>query len=166
TKEPIAKEAARETKAEAGSESGSLDNVRERIMQAAAERAKNRNESAQKSSKGEGGGSGGPGEGEGAAGLGKGGRGGGMEHSIYRNRMLETIKENWAWPGRGNIKVEVYFSIKANGEIAGLKVVQTSGDASFDESVLRAVRKSSPLPPPPEGFSNFWLTARPQDLGA
>lgn len=173
TKEPAAKEPARDAKVEGGAESGALDNVRERLMQAAVERAKGRNESAQRSSKGDGG-SGGPGEGEGAAALGKGGRGGGtvrgMEYLIYQNRMFETIKGNWAWAGRGNLKVEVHFSVKENGEIAGLKVVQSSGDASYDESVLRALKKSSPLPPPPENhrkdFAHVELTFRPQDLGA
>lgn len=172
-KEPAAKESAREAKAEAGAESGALDNVRERIMQAAVERAKSRNESTQRSSKGDGG-SGGPGEGEGAAALGKGGRGGGtvrgMEYLIYQNRMFETIKGNWAWAGRGNLKVEVHFSVKESGEITGLRVVQSSGDASYDESVLRALKKSSPLPPPPENhrrdFAHVELTFRPQDLGA
>lgn len=173
TKEPAVKEPVRDAKAEAGAESGALDNVRERLMQAAVERAKGRNESAQRSSKGDGG-SGGPGEGEGAAALGKGGRGGGtvrgMEYLIYQNRMFETIKGNWAWAGRGNLKVEVHFSVKENGEIAGLKVVQSSGDASYDESVVRALKKSSPLPPPPENhrkdFAHVELTFRPQDLGA
>lgn len=173
TKEPPPKEPARESKAEAGADSGALDNVRERIMQAAVDRAKTRNESAQRSSKGDGG-SGGPGEGEGAAALGKGGRGGGtvrgMDYLIYQNRMLETIKGNWAWAGRGNQKVVVHFSIKDNGEIIALKVVQSSGDASYDESVLRALKKSSPLAAPPEAyrkdFADVELTFRPQDLGA
>jgi TonB family protein len=33
-----------------------------------------------------------------------------------------------------------------------LKIAEPSGDASFDESILRALRKSSPLPPPPESY--------------
>ena len=118
----------------------------------------------------------GAGEGEGAAALGAGGRGGpgivkGMDFVIYQNRMLGTIKDNWAWVGqRSNLRVVVHFSIKDNGEIAGLKIVQPSGDPSYDESVLRAVKKSSPLPAPPENyrkdFAEVELTFRPRDLGA
>ena len=173
-KEPVKKEAASEPSREAKAEESSLDSVRERLIQAAVERAKNRTESAQKSSKGEVI-STGPGEGEGAAALGPGGRGGGvvkgMDFIIYQNRMFDTIKQNWAWIGqRSDVKVIVRFGIKENGEIVGLKVVQPSGDWSYDESVLRAVKKSSPLPPPPESyrkdFADVQVTFRPKDLGA
>ena len=153
----------------------SADDVRERLIQAAAERAKTRAVSAQKQPKGEVL-SAGTGEGDGAASLGDGGRGGlgvlkGMEFIIYQNRMLSTIKDNWAWVGqRPDLKVVVHFGIKDNGEISGLKIVQPSGDATYDESVLRAVKKSSPLPAPPSAYRNDFadveLTFRPRDLGA
>ena len=95
----------------------------------------------------------------------------GMDFIIYQNRMLSTIKENWAWVGqRSNLRVVVHFGIKENGEIVGLKIVQPSGDPSYDESVLRAVKKSSPLAAPPESyrkdFADVELTFRPRDLGA
>jgi colicin import membrane protein len=172
-KEP--KKETAEAKNAAKSNEGSLDSVRERLIQSAMERVKNRSESAQKSSTGETL-SAGPGEGEGAAALGPGGRGGGvvkgMDYVIYQNRLLSTIKENWAWVGgqRSNLRIVVHFNIKENGEIIGLKVVQPSGDLSYDESVVRAVKKSSPLPPPPESvrkdFAEVELTFRPRDLGA
>ena len=180
-KETIKREPPRETKEtkeikeESKSETASADSVRERLLQSAVERAKSRTETGQKGSKGEVL-SAGAGEGEGAAALGPGGRGGpgivkGMDFVIYQNRMLSTIKDNWAWVGqRSNLRVVVHFSIKDNGEIAGLKIVQPSGDPSYDESVLRAVKKSSPLPAPPESyrkdFAEVELTFRPRDLGA
>jgi colicin import membrane protein len=171
-KEPAKKEPAAESKVETIDSSGSLDSVRERIMQSAMERTRQRNDIAQKSSKGESA-SAGPGDGEGAVTLGKGGRGGGtvrgMDFLIYQNRLLETIKANWAWSGRGNLRVVVHFSIRDNGEIAGLKIVQPSGDPTYDESVLRALKKSSPLSAPPENyrrdFADVELAFRPQDLG-
>ncbi len=177
--EPVkpAKEAAKEApaKEEAKSETASADNVRERLIQGAVERAKTRSEAAQKT-KGDPL-SAGAGEGIGAAALGAGGRGGpgvvrGMDFIIYQNRIRATIKENWAWVGqqRSNLKVIVHFGIKENGEIVGLKIVQPSGDPSYDESVLRAVRKSSPLAAPPEAyrkdFAEVEITFLPQDLGA
>ena len=167
------KEPAKEMKAEAKSESASADSVRERLLQAAVDRAKSR-ENSQKPVKDAL--SAGAGEGEGAAGLGPGGRGGpgivkGMDFIIYQNRMLGTIKDNWTWVGqRSNLKVVVHFGVKETGEIVGLKIVQPSGDPSYDESVLRAVKKSSPLPAPPESyrkdFADVELTFRPRDLGA
>jgi len=177
--EPIKKEAPKEVKAEAReetkSEAASADSVRERLIQSAVEQAKARAESASKPSKGEVL-SAGTGEGDGAAAIGSGGRGGpgivkGIDFIIYQNRMLLTIKENWAWIGqRSDLRVVVHFGIKENGEIFGLKIVQPSGDRSYDESVLRALKKSSPLPPPPESyrkdFADVELTFRPRDLGA
>jgi TolA protein len=174
-REPVKKEPVKESKEDSRMESASADTVRDRLLQSAVERAKARTESSQKPSKGEVLSSG-SGEGEGAAALGPGGRGGpgivkGMDFIIYQNRMLSTIKDNWAWVGqRSSLKVVVHFGIRENGEIVGLKVVQPSGDSSYDESVLRAVKKSSPLPAPPENyrkdFSDVELTFRPRDLGA
>jgi colicin import membrane protein len=176
TKETVKKETAKEKKPDAKETAASLDSVRERLIQSAVERAKNRTESGQKTSKGEMISSG-TGEGEGAAALGKGGRGGGvvrgMDFVIYKNRMEDTIKKNWVWPGqRSNLKlrVTVHYNIKDNGEIVGLKIVQSSGDPAYDDSVVRAVRKSSPLPPIPQGlakdFEEVEYTFRPEDLGA
>jgi colicin import membrane protein len=175
TKEPVKTETAKNSKTETKSEPESADSVRERLIQTAANSARSRTETAQKTSKGETLSSG-AGEGEGAASLGVGGRGGagvvkGMDFIIYQNRMLSTIKDNWAWVGqRTNLKVVVHFGIRENGEIVGLKIVQPSGDATYDESVLRAVKKSSPLPVPPDAyrkdFADVELTFRPRDLGA
>ena len=177
TKSEPAKDFRKETtnKEAAKTETASADSVRERLIQGAVERAKTRSEAAPPT-KGEPL-SAGSGEGIGAAALGAGGRGGpgvvrGMDFIIYHNRMLATIKENWSWAGqqRSNLRVVVHFGIKENGEVTGLKIVQPSGDPSYDESVLRAVKKSSPLTAPPENyrkdFADVEVTFRPQDLGA
>lgn len=172
-KEPVKE--AKESKVDTKSEAASADSVRERLLQSAVERAKTRTESGQKASKGEVL-SAGAGEGDGAAAIGPGGRGGpgivkGIDFIAYQNRMLSTIKDNWAWVGqRTNLRVVVHFGIRENGEIVGLKIVTPSGDPSYDESVLRALKKSSPLPAPPEShrkeFADVELTFRPRDLGA
>jgi colicin import membrane protein len=173
-KETPKKETPSAAAADSDTQESAADRVRERLIQSAVERAKNRSEKSEKTSKGEVISSG-TGEGEGAAALGVGGRGGGvakgMDFIVYQNRMLSTIKDNWAWVGgRGNLRVVVRFNIKDSGEIAGLKIIQPSGDPSYDESVLRAVRKSSPLPAPPESvrkdFAEVEIRFRPEDLGA
>ena len=174
-KEPAKKEPTKESKDEDRTETASADSVRERLIKAAAERASAGTGTAQKSSKGEAL-STGTGEGVGGSALGAGGRGGpgivkGMDYVIYQNRMLSTIKNNWVWVGpRSKIKVVVQFNIKDNGEIVGLKIAQSSGNSSYDDSVLRAVRKSSPLPALTEnirnGFSEVELAFRPEDLEA
>jgi len=176
--EPVKKEPVRASKddtKEAKAETASADSVRERLIKTAAERAAAGTGSAQKSTKGDAF-SAGSGEGVGASALGAGGRGGpgivkGMDYVIYQNRMMSTIKNNWVWVGpRSSLKVIVHFNIRDNGEIVGLKIVQSSGNSSYDDSVLRAVRKSSPLPALTEtirnGFSEVELAFRPEDLEA
>ena len=91
----------------------------------------------------------------GAAAPGVGGTGGGIVRSAesirYENDMKARIKNSWTWPGKRNdLTVTVRFSIRDNGEIAGLKITRSSGDRSYDESVMRALRGANPLPALPE----------------
>ncbi|MDE0028433.1 MAG: cell envelope integrity protein TolA [Deltaproteobacteria bacterium] len=106
------------------------------------------------------------------AGTGASGNGGvvrGMAFLSYRQEMLNRIKDRWTWIGkRGKLEVTVGFGVGVDGEIFGLKLLRFSGDSSFDESVVRAVRRSSPLPPPPAShvrdFAQVEITFRPADL--
>ena len=107
------------------------------------------------------------------AGTGNGNGGGGvvrgMEFVAYFNQMLGRIKEFWTWPHRrGDLEVTVVFGVRADGEVFGLELLKRSGNASFDESVVRAVRRASPLPPPPRShareFAQVEVTFRPEDL--
>jgi TonB family protein len=66
------------------------------------------------------------------------------------------------------LSVTVHFRIGPEGEIADVRLERPSADATYDESVLRAVREASPLPPPPvahqRDFGDVRLTFRPGDL--
>lgn len=160
---------------------GLSDQMREKLIHAALERVKNRTRKKQAEQQ--------PKNGTGSEGVnphpsrqdqgavvsGKGGRGGGvlkgLEFLVYRNRMLNLIKERWAWPRVGKnleLEVTVRFGVLENGDIVGLKIKEKSGDPSYDDSVLRAMRKAVPLPPPPvdyrSDFLNVELTFRPKDL--
>jgi TonB family protein len=172
-KEPPVKES-KQTQSDAKADETSLDRVRERLIQSAVERVKSRAEAPSKAPPAGEAMSSGTAEGQGAAALGPGGSGGGVVRGIefisYRNKVFSIIRDNWAWPGqRSDLKVTVRFGIRENGEITGIKVVQPSGDPSYDESVLRAVRKSSPLPSPPESyrkdFSDVELNFLPPNAG-
>jgi colicin import membrane protein len=156
-KELVKNESIKQPEREARPEGGSLEKVRERLIQSAVDRAKSRAEAPAPSKAGETL-SVGPGEGEGAQALGQGGRGGGnvvkgADFLMYQAKIVSMIRENWAWPGqKGQLKALVRFGIKENGEIVGMKIAEPSGDQAFDESILRALRKSSPLPAPPENY--------------
>jgi len=106
-------------------------------------------------------------EGKGAA-LGTGGDGGGggvlmgLDFIIYKNQVEAIIKKNWTWVGANpDLTVRIGFRINDDGEIAEVRVLGKSGDSSYDDSVLRAIRLSSPLPAPPDKyrqiFSNYTL---------
>lgn len=93
----------------------------------------------------------------------------GMEFLVYYNQMLNLIKDRWTWIGkRKDLEVTVGFGVGTDGEIFGLKLLRVSGDVSYDESVVRAVRRVSPLPPPPPSyardFAEVEVTFRPHDL--
>jgi colicin import membrane protein len=178
-----AKQKTKEAKDAEPSNEDALEKVRERVMQAAMERARSRAAAAQSSpsaasAKNDQGEplSAGSGEGLGAQSLGKGGVGGegvlkSVEFIAYQNRLVNTIKANWAWAGRrSDLKVVVQFGIRENGEVSGLRVVQRSGDPTYDESVIRAIKRSSPFTSPPEAhrkeFADVEMTFKPSDFGA
>jgi len=107
--------------------------------------------------------------GVGGEGPGGGGTLRGLEFVAYYNQMLSRIKERWAYVGdRADLQVTVRFSILESGEITDIKLVERSGDPGYDASVERAVRRASPLGPPPEAyrkeFADVELTFRPADL--
>jgi colicin import membrane protein len=164
TPEKVAlKKSKAETKREQRKEQGLSGAVREKLYQAALERVKERATTESKSETGERAASvPGAGEGPGASAPGQGGTGGGMvrgvEFLIYYNRMLQLIKEQWTWVGKkSDLVVIVRYSVQEDGEITGLKIVQRSGQASYDDSVVRAVKKVSPLPPPPESYRKDYM---------
>lgn len=181
--EVAAKPSPKEAKDAVASNEDSLEKVRERVIQAAIERARSRAATAQgspsaatttKADKGEPF-SAGSGEGLGAQSLGKGGVGGegvlkSVEYIRYVNYMQATLKGNWAWAGpKRSLKALVRFGVKENGEIIGVKIVQSSGDPTYDESVIRAVKKSSPLTAPPENhrkdFADVEYSFQPDQVG-
>jgi TonB family protein len=101
-------------------------------------------------------------EGKGAA-LGSGGDGGGggvlmgLDFIIYKNQVEALIKQNWTWVGANpNLTIRVGFRIGDDGQVADLRVIQRSGDSTFDDSVMRAIRISNPLPAPPEKYREIF----------
>ncbi len=167
------KESKKRVKREKRTREGLPSEVRNRLIQAALERVKQRAKKTEdkktESKKADIG----PGEGHGAAVSGQNGKGGGIlkgvEFLIYRTRMLYKIKDLWTWVGKNpDLEVTVRFGIQDNGEVVRLRVVEASGDSSYDDSVIRAVRKASPLPPTPvvyrKDFMDVELTFRLRDL--
>lgn len=75
------------------------------------------------------------------------------EFLLYYETIRKRIKDAWSFPGANNdLSTEVLFAIGQNGELTGVKVLESSRDAAFDLSVVRAIRRAAPFPPPPEKY--------------
>ena len=89
------------------------------------------------------------------------GRGGGtlasLEFVAYRNALESHIKGGWRWfPDRNRYQAQVYIRLRPDGVVQQASIARTSGNSRFDDSVLRAVHKASPVPvPPPKLYSSF-----------
>lgn len=83
--------------------------------------------------------------------AGEGGDGVGLVGS-YMQSLVSRIKPNWEYAGRAdrrNPTAVVAISIAADGTIIDVVVVTSSGDPAFDGSVIKAVRDTSRVEPPP-----------------
>jgi colicin import membrane protein len=67
-------------------------------------------------------------------------------HIIFKK--IGLFQNNW--PGdRANLETLVGIKILPNGEIQDIWIDKKSGNQYLDESAIRAIQKSNPLPPLP-----------------
>jgi colicin import membrane protein len=83
----------------------------------------------------------------------------GFAMNMYRVEVKEKIKSNWSYPvalgGSRSLKnLEAIVVVRAgkDGTIIKSWFKQKSSNYVFDESVLKAIERSDPLPPFPEGY--------------
>jgi len=83
----------------------------------------------------------------------------GLRIQIYKTEVESSIKGNWAYPAgltspskREELEAIVILTVLRDGTISQFTFKKRSGDAIFDESVAKAIERSNPLPPFPEGF--------------
>jgi TonB family protein len=81
--------------------------------------------------------------------------------NTYYGLVLSRIHENWLNPlstkykdSKQEIPGVVFFRILANGEVDAIRIETSSGDELFDSLIKNAIKKSSPLPPPPKEVSD------------
>ncbi len=81
---------------------------------------------------------------------------GGMPMMIYRMEVEERIKSNWSYPvaldNQKDIEAVLVLVVKRDGTILKKRFEKRSERTIFDESVIKAIEKSDPLPPFPEGY--------------
>jgi len=110
--------------------------------------------------KGSGGGGGGTvgGSGGGTGGTGGTGAFGIQPIDFYRSLIPNHIENNWVFNeqlvgGRTDLESVIVIKIMQNGEITDIWFEKKSGNSYFDDSVYKAVKKSSPLPPLPREYT-------------
>jgi protein TonB len=75
------------------------------------------------------------------------------EFLLYYQKVQERIKDAWSFSsGSKDLTTTVDFAIGADGKLNGIGVAHSSNNASFDQSVLRAIRRAAPFPPPPQRY--------------
>jgi colicin import membrane protein len=94
--------------------------------------------------------------------------------SQYVSIIQNLIRQNWVIPpsARCNMVAVVELRLTPVGDVVNNTIVQSSGDAAFDRSVLQAVDRVGSFPevrelPNPvfeRNFRRFTLTFQPQDL--
>ena len=106
-------------------------------------------------------GGGGGGEGPGGPGYGSGGLAN-FPYTYYLNIITDRVSSNWfsslVDPGvSGSFQTIVYFRIEKSGQVADVKIEQSSGLTPLDLSAVRAVKASAPFPPLPREYEDDYL---------
>ncbi len=79
---------------------------------------------------------------------------------LYNVELMYRIRQNWAFNERlakaeKGIEARVLIKILQNGQIRDVWFETRSGNRYLDESALKAVKKSNPLPPLPKGYATY-----------
>ena len=83
----------------------------------------------------------------------------GIAMQLYKLEVETRIKENWGYPAafidpekNKDLEALVIVKVSRDGTILKSWFEKTSGNAGYDESVRKAIERSNPLPPFPEGY--------------
>jgi colicin import membrane protein len=81
----------------------------------------------------------------------------GLRLQLWKTRVWNKVRGNWSYPEvmaakDRDFEAVVQVSVTRSGKIRTYKLIRPSGNAVFDQSVIRAVRLSEPFPPFPEGY--------------
>jgi len=84
----------------------------------------------------------------------------GIPMRIYQIEVESWIKSNWSYPvavqDTKTPEAIVVVTAKNDGTILKCRFKKRSNDTVFDQSVLKAIEKSDPLPPFPEGYKRSY----------
>jgi colicin import membrane protein len=95
-----------------------------------------------------------------------------MVAQSYRLGIYELVRQNWSRPpsARNGMSAKLLVELIPTGEVVGVTVVESSGNAAFDRSAEQAVRAARRFEVPPENavfeshFRRFYFLFQPEDL--
>ncbi|MEO6996399.1 MAG: TonB family protein [Lacunisphaera sp.] len=90
------------------------------------------------------------------------------ELNTYISFLLAALKEAHEPPPgvSDQLEAKVTFDITASGSILNPRISKSSGDKSFDDSVIEAFRRVKSIGPTPDGKADTWtVTFRMKDTG-
>ena len=80
----------------------------------------------------------------------------GISIQIYQAKIENRIKSNWSYPvavqGSKDLEAVIVVKVRRDGKIMEMQFAKKSSNSIFDQSVAKAVERSDPLPPFPEGY--------------
>ncbi len=78
---------------------------------------------------------------------------------LYKGQIESRITNNWIYPAalimgteKRDLEAIIVLKVKKSGEIIRFWFKKRSNDAIFDNSLIKAIKRSNPLPPFPEGY--------------
>jgi len=81
-----------------------------------------------------------------------------LDFLLYYRSVQERIKQAWSFSGGNNeLTTRVVFAIGADGKLTDVKITQSSRNASFDDSVIRAIRRAAPFTVPPDKYRDQFV---------
>lgn len=79
-----------------------------------------------------------------------------LARRTYYNAIWSAVRRNWALPEflkSQHLETVLIVVLRRDGKVLDLRIEKGSGNALYDESAKRAVRKAEPLPPFPDIYS-------------
>ena len=92
----------------------------------------------------------------------------GVDFGPYLSRVLQNVRENWynlipevaRAPIMKQGKVTIEFAIEKNGQIAGMRLVSSSGDVALDRAAWGGITASNRFQPLPGEYGGQYLALR------
>jgi TonB family protein len=81
---------------------------------------------------------------------------------LYYQAVQKKIRANWSFSGDNpDLTATVTFGINPDGSLNSIRVTASSRDPSFDDSVVRAIRRAAPFPPTPDRYRGQFAEGLP-----